>query len=266
MSTSRFRAKTALVTGAASGIGAAIATRLIAEGATVVGIDIAATALDELATVLGPAFVAAAADVTDETAVAAAVGLAADRFGGLDLAFNVAGAARAAAIVDMTEQDWVFTVDLLQKGVFLGTKHAARLIRDSGRGGAIVNVASLAAHIPVFGNGAYATAKAGVEMFGKNAAIELAAFGIRVNTVLPGLVDTPMMARVLSDPPARADFLDRIPLGTAATPEQVAAPCLYLASADASYITGTSLVVDGGWEISNFPNLTGFPRAAPPRS
>ncbi len=93
-------------------------------------------------------------------------------------------------------------------------------------------------------------------MFSKNAAIELAASGIRVNAVLPGLVDTPLVAPVMNYEPARDMFLSRIPMSRAATPDEIAGPCLYLASEDASYITGTSLVVDGGWEVSNYPDLT----------
>jgi len=256
MSAARFAGKTAVVTGAASGIGAAIASRLVAEGANVVGLDVAEPALAALADQLGAAFAPAVTDVTHESQVAAGVEVARQRFGALNLAFNVAGASRVGPITDLDEKDWSFTIDLVQKGVFLSTKHEARLMRDGGRGGAIVNVSSLNAHIPMVGGSPYATGKAGVEMFSKNAALELAPHGIRVNAVLPGLVDTPLVAAVLAYPPALAMFLERIPLGAAGTPEQVAGPCLYLASDDASYITGTSLVVDGGWEITNFPNLT----------
>jgi NAD(P)-dependent dehydrogenase (short-subunit alcohol dehydrogenase family) len=255
MGEARFVGRTAVVTGAASGIGAAIATRLVAEGANVVGFDIAEPALTALADELGGAFVPALADVTDESQVAAGVDVAVQRFGALDLAFNVAGATRIGAITDLDEQDWSFTIDLVQKGVFLCVKHEARRMRDGGRGGAIVNVSSLNAHVPMPGGSPYAAGKAAVEMFSKNAALELAQHRIRVNAVLPGLVDTPPIAPVIGYPPALAMFLDRIPLGAPATPEQVAGPCLYLASDDASYITGTSLVVDGGWEISNYPNL-----------
>lgn len=256
MSENRFAGKTAVVTGAASGIGAAIAARLVAEGANVVGIDLAEDGLAELANSLGSAFVAAVADVTDEAAVAAAIGTSVERFGGLDLAFNVAGAARGGPIVDLAEADWDFTVDLVQKGVFLCTKHEARHMRE--RGGAIVNVSSLNAHVPMFGGSPYVTGKAGVEAFSKNAALELARHGIRVNTVLPGLVDTPLVAGVMGYEPLREQFLAMIPLGKAATPEQVAGPCLYLASDDAEYVTGTSLMVDGGWELSGYPDLSIF--------
>ncbi|WP_241665670.1 SDR family NAD(P)-dependent oxidoreductase [Prescottella subtropica] len=106
------------------------------------------------------------------------------------------------------------------------------------------------------GGSPYATGKAGVEMFGKNAALELAAHRIRVNTVLPGLVDTPLVAGVTGRQPLLDGFLDRIPMGRPATPAEIAAPCLYLASDDAGYITGASLTVDGGWELSNYPDLT----------
>lgn len=255
MSENRFTGNTAVVTGAASGIGAAIAVRLIAEGANVAGIDIAKDALERMTAELGQNFLAAPADVTKESEVAAAIDSAAARFGGVDLAFNVAGASRIGAITDLDEADWDFTVDLVQKGVFLCTKHEAQHIRARGRGGAIVNVASLNAHLPMPGGSPYSTAKAGVEMFSKTAALELAGSGIRVNAVLPGLVDTPLVAPVMGYAPARDLFLERIPLARAATPEQIAGPCLYLASEDAAYITGASLVVDGGWELSNYPNL-----------
>ncbi|HTM83968.1 MAG TPA: SDR family NAD(P)-dependent oxidoreductase [Mycobacterium sp.] len=255
MNEHRFTGKTAVVTGAASGIGYAIAVRLMAEGANVAGIDITEGALTAMAAEFGANFLAAPADVTKEAEVAAAIDSAAARFGGVDLAFNVAGASRVGAITDLDEADWDFTVDLVQKGVFLCTKHEARHIRSRGRG-AIINVASLNAHLPMPYGSPYSTAKAGVEMFSKTAALELAGSGIRVNVVLPGLVDTPLVAPVLGYAPARDLFLERIPLARAATPEQIAGPCLYLASDDAEYITGASLVVDGGWELSNYPNLT----------
>nr|WP_246598414.1 SDR family oxidoreductase [Nocardia tengchongensis] len=92
-------------------------------------------------------------------------------------------------------------------------------------------------------------------MFTKNAALELAQHRIRVNAILPGLVDTPLVAAVMGYEPAKQMFLERIPMGAPATPEQIAAPSLFLASDDASYITGIDMVVDGGWELSNFPNL-----------
>ncbi|WP_127783193.1 SDR family NAD(P)-dependent oxidoreductase [Rhodococcus sp. X156] len=253
----RFQGKNAVVTGAASGIGRAIAARLVAEGATVIGVDVAKDALDAVAGTLGESFSPVVADVTVEADVAEAMAVAVRTHGRLDLAFNVAGAARMGAIVDLDEADWDFTVDLVQKGVFLSTKHEARHMRDCGNGGAIVNVASLNAHVPMPGGSPYNTGKAGVESFSRTAAVELARHGIRVNCVLPGLVDTPLVGVVMGYQPMLDAFTDRIPQRRAGTPEEIAGPCLYLASADAAYVTGAALVVDGGWEQSNYPDLGG---------
>jgi len=252
----RFAGKTAVVTGAASGIGAAVTRRLIAEGANVAGLDISRDHLEALAGELGERFLPVPTDVTDEDAVAAAIAAAVDRYSSVDLAFNVAGASRNARITDLAVEDWDFTVDLVQKAVFLCVKHQARQMIAQGRGGAIVNVASLNAHLPSVTGSPYSTGKAGVEMFSKNAALELAPAGIRVNNVLPGLIDTPLVSVVLDNEPVRQLFMDHIPLNRAGSPDEIAGPCLYLASDDASYITGTSLMVDGGWEISGFADPT----------
>jgi NAD(P)-dependent dehydrogenase (short-subunit alcohol dehydrogenase family) len=172
----------------------------------------------------------------------------------------VAGAGRPAPILDLEADSWDFVVALVQKGVFLSTKHEARAMIAAGAvkeglTGAIVNVASLNAHVPMDLGSSYATAKAGVEMFSRNAALELTPLGIWVNAVLPGLVATPSTEPILGLPQLLADFENRILVGRPATPAEIAAPCLFLASGDARYITGTSLVVDGGWEITNYPYL-----------
>ena len=180
------------------------------------------------------------------------------RLSSLDIAFNVAGALRAGPIVDLDEKDWDFTVDLVLKGVFLSTKHEARHMKNNGVQGAIVNISSLNAHVPLFGGSAYASGKAGVEMFTKNAALELGRNGIRVNAILPGLVATPLTARFIGNEALYQDYIQRIVLGRAASPEEIAAPTLFLASDEARYVTGTSLVVDGGWEITNYPDLSKY--------
>ncbi|MBC3194725.1 SDR family oxidoreductase [Pseudonocardia sp. C8] len=246
----RFDGKVALVTGGASGIGAAIVRRLRAEGARVVLADIADPAPDSDEHV-----VAVRADVTDEAAVGSAVATAVDRFGRLDVAFAVAGAARFGTIADGDTADWCWTVDLVLHGSYLTVRHAARAIRETGDGGAMVLVSSLNAHVPLYGASSYAAAKAGTENLARSAALELAGDQIRVNAVLPGLVATPLTAEFRAHTGLNADFLSRIPQRRAAEPEEIAGPCLYLASDDASYVTGTSLVVDGGWEISNYPDL-----------
>ncbi|MBS0638759.1 MAG: SDR family NAD(P)-dependent oxidoreductase [Acetobacteraceae bacterium] len=247
----RFAGKVAVVTGAASGIGLAISQRLLAEGARVVGLDLKG------APALGPDFVALEGDVTTEAAAETLVATAVDRFGGVHAAFNVAGGSRPGYIVDLAEADWDFTVDLCLKGVFLGMKHQARQMMRQGNG-AIVNIASLNAHVPMHAGSAYVAAKSGVEMLSKNGALEFSEFGIRVNAILPGLVQTPLTRRHFDNPDALAAFVARIPQGRPAQPEEIAAPALYLASDDATYVNGASLLVDGAWAVSGYPDMRPF--------
>lgn len=241
----RFTDKVALVTGSGSGIGRAVVDLLLAEGASVVGADLKPGEESER-------YVPAVTDVTQEQDVEAAVETAIERFGRLDLAFNVAGASKAGTIVDQSEADWDFTVDLVLKGVFLSIKHEAKAMQH---GGAIVNVSSLNAHVPMWFGAAYASGKAGAEMLTKSAALELGGQGIRVNAVLPGLVQTPLTNAMTDNKALMDEFDERIVLARAADPVEIAKPMLFLASDEASYITGTSLVVDGGWEITGYPNL-----------
>ena len=250
-------AKRGLVTGASSGIGREIARLMASCGASVLAVDIDESGLDSLARECGDGLVPMQVDVTAEEEVAAAAHEAVTQFGGLDLAVNVAGAGRPGAILDMNVVDWDFVVALVQKGVFLSTKHEARAMVDAG-GGSIVNISSLNAHVPMEMGSSYTSAKAGVEMFSRNAALELGTKGIRVNAVLPGLVDTPATAPVFASEPLLEDFLARIPLRRAAQPLDVAMPCMFLLSDAARYVTGTSLVVDGGWEITNYPSMSRY--------
>ena len=255
--TRRFEGKVAMVTGAASGIGQAIARRLHAEGASVLGGDQNVEGLEEMQSELDARFFGRAGDVTVEADVALMVEAACEQFGGLDHAFNVAGGNRAGYLLDLEADDWDFTIDLCLKSVFLCIKHQARrLIRR--KSGSIVNIASLNAHVPMHAGAAYATAKAGVEMLTKNAALEFADQGIRVNAVLPGLVETPLTRRHFDNPDALAAFVARIPQGRAAQPEEIAAPALYLASDDASYVNGGTLLVDGAWAVSGYPDMRPF--------
>lgn len=256
-SAGRFEGKVAVVTGAASGIGRAIARRLCAEGASVIGGDINIDGLTQMRDELGEAFLGRAGDVTAEADVALMVEAAHEHFGGLDHAFNVAGGNRAGYLLDLEAEDWDFTVDLCLKSVFLCVKHQARrMVRQ--KAGSIVNIASVNAHVPMHAGAAYATAKAGVEMLTKNAALEFADLGLRVNAVLPGLVETPLTRRHFDNPDALATFIERIPQGRPAQPEEIAAPTLYLASDDASYVNGSSLLVDGAWAVSGYPDMRPF--------
>ncbi len=251
----RHAGRVAVVTGAASGIGAAIARRFVAEGGRVAGGDINAAALDTIAGELGDAFIAVPGDVTKEDDVAALVQAAVDRHGALHAGFNVAGASRPALLVDMSEEDWDFTVDLCLKGVFFGVKHEGRQLIAQGGGGAIVNVASLNSRVPMFFGAAYSSAKAGVVMLGQSAALELAEHRIRVSTVSPGLTETPLVQPLMSVSAVNDAYMARIPMRRAATPDDIAAAALFLSSDDAAYVTGVNLFVDGGWEQSAYPDL-----------
>ena len=251
----RYAGKTAVVTGGASGIGRAITTRLVAEGARVVAGDINETGLAALQADLGDGVRTVAGDVTNEADVEALVRTCVDAFGGVDVAFNVAGASRPAPIIELTEEDWDFTVDLCLKGVFFGVKHEARAMIAGGRQGAIVNIASLNSRVPMFFGAAYCSAKAGVVALGQTAALELAEHGIRCTTVSPGLTATPLTTGLTDVATANAAFMERIPLQRAATPDDIAAAALFLASPDGAYVSGVNLFVDGAWEQTAYPDL-----------
>lgn len=251
----RFTERVAVVTGAASGIGLAIARRFVAEGGVVVAGDVQQDLLDRLVAEHDGFVVGRRTDVTVESEVEALVGLAVERFGAVHAMFNVAGASRGALLTDLSEADWDFTVDLCLKGVFFGIKHAGRRMLAAGTHGAIVNIASLNSRVPMFFGGAYAAAKAGVVSLGQTAALELGEHGIRVSTVSPGLTDTPLVSGFTGVPGVRDAFMRQIPLKRPATPEDIAAAALFLASDDASYITGSNLFVDGGWEQTAYPDL-----------
>jgi len=253
--TERFDQQAAVVTGAASGIGLAIARRFVAEGGRVAAGDIDQAGLEALQAELGDRVATVRGDVTSEADVEALVATCADRFGAVDVGFNVAGASRPALIVDLTEDDWDFTVDLCLKGVFFGIKHQARRMIEAGAGGSIVNIASLNSRVPMFFGSAYAAAKAGVVSLGQSAALELGEHGIRVATVSPGLTDTPLVSGLTGIPRVNEAFMDRIPLRRPARPEDIAAAALFLASADGAYISGANLFVDGGWEQTAYPDL-----------
>jgi NAD(P)-dependent dehydrogenase (short-subunit alcohol dehydrogenase family) len=258
MAERRFEGKVGVVTGGASGIGLAITRRLAAEGASVVVGDINEASLATAQREFGNAIACAKLDVRIETDVEAMTAVAMQRFGGLDVAFNAAGLGAFGEVIELSEADWDLVVDICLKGVFLSVKHEARAMIAHGHGGAIVNVASLNSHVPMYGGVAYCCAKAGVEMLSRNAALELASKRIRINTISPGLTDTPLTAAMHNIAGIEGAYMDRIPMRRWGTPDDMAAAALFLASDDAAYITGSNLFVDGGWETTGYPNLQPF--------
>lgn len=250
-----FQNKIALVTGAASGIGYAISKMLVENGAVVVGFDLNQDLLRQREDEFKGQFFGANVDVSSEESVKSGIDLVVQKFKSLDYAFNVAGAARLSKIIDLKVEDWDFTVDICLRGMFICMKHEAKIMDT---GGAIVNITSLNSHVPLYGGSAYASAKAGAEMLTKNAALEFMELGIRVNAILPGLVETPINKDLRENEQLYSAYMDRIPMKKAAQPEDIAKSSLFLASDDAKYITGASLLVDGGWAITGYPEMKDY--------
>jgi NAD(P)-dependent dehydrogenase (short-subunit alcohol dehydrogenase family) len=244
----RFEGKTAIVTGGASGIGAAIARLLASEGARVVVADIAPAGeavADELrGQGLDAIFVHA--DVREAGDAEALVRATLDRHGRLDVLHNAAGVLVIGDVVSLPEADWDRCIDTNLKGTFLVSKHAVPAIAASG-GGAIVNVASVAGKGGARGYTAYGASKAGVLLLTQCMALDLAERKIRVNAVCPGPTATPMVLGLTNDPAgARARWAEELPAGRLGEPEDTARVAAYLASDEASFVTGAAWVVDGG--------------------
>jgi NAD(P)-dependent dehydrogenase (short-subunit alcohol dehydrogenase family) len=240
----------ALVTGAARGIGLATARRLLADGARVALVDVDAGPLETAAAALaGGDVLALTADVRDEEAVRGAVEAAVARWGGLDVVVPNAAVqltGRDAPAADLELGTWRETLDVNLTGAFLTAKHGVRALLASG-GGAIVCTASPAGLYGIArGMDAYSASKAGLYGLVRVMAIDYATQGVRVNGVLPGITETPMNAWWMDDAEARAAVVGRIPLGRPGTADEVAAVISFLASAEASYVTGAVWSVDGG--------------------
>ena len=234
---SRFEGRVALVTGAASGIGAATARLLEGEGATVVGADLAGDGADVLAT-----------DVTDPASVAEAVATVVERHGRLDVVVNCAGIMRFARIEELTVDDWQRHLAVNLTGPFLVSQAAVPHLVETK--GSIVSVASIAGVKGQAYTSAYCASKGGVVLFTKSLALELASRGVRVNCVCPGGVETPLIMGAIESMPADAERklmarLDSVLPGLV-HPDEVAEAIAYLASDAARMITGTTLLLDGG--------------------
>lgn len=243
-STPRLSGKSAFVTGAGSGIGRATARRLLDDGARVALTDLNDDAVAAVTADYDPAqALALTCDVTSTESVNAAVGAAVEKFGSLDILVNVAGGAKPHPSMDqISDEHWESELDLNLTGVMRCIRAAIPVLRD---GGAIVTVSSVNG-LAAFGNEPYSSAKAALSGFTKNLAVELAPRGIRTNVVAPGTVRTP----VWDGQPGKPDSLvPLIPLGRVGEPEDIAAAVAFLASDDATWITGVTLPVDGGMMV-----------------
>lgn len=252
MTRTRFTDRTALVTGAGSGIGRAVALALAAEGAQVVVAGRRQEPLDETVALIeqaGGKALAVTADVSRAADIQAVVDAAVDPFGSLDVAVNNAGVFRGGQpLADLPEADWREQLDINITGVFLALQAEIRQMRTQASGGAIVNIASLfGVHARHPGAAAYAATKAAVSVLTRGAALDHIGDGIRINAVSPGAVETPMSLRPGEDDADRAERAKAtLPLGRISTTAEIAAAVLYLASDDASSVVGTDLVVDSG--------------------
>jgi NAD(P)-dependent dehydrogenase (short-subunit alcohol dehydrogenase family) len=229
----RFGGKIALVSGAASGIGKAVVERLTSEGASVVGVDVS-TGSDIVA-----------CDVRDPEACAAAVATTLERHGQLDVLANVAGVGGSFISAQMPVDEWRRIIDINLTGTFLLTQAALPALLESK--GAVVNLASVSGLRATPYNAAYCASKGGVVMLTKSLAVELAKTGVRVNAVCPAGVETPLIAKFGMPEGGDDTLLARLsnPMGRLLQPAEVAAAVAYLASSDASGITGTTLAIDG---------------------
>ena len=246
----RFANKIVIVTGAGTGIGAATAVRFSEEGATVVLVGRTQTTLAAVAAKLcTDRTVVCVADVGVETEIVAVVDDTVARFGRLDVLINNAAVFIPGAAGDVSTADWRTVMAVNLDGVFFAIRAALpHLITVKG---CIVNVSSASGRAADWNAAAYDTAKGAINNFTRSLALDYGSKGVRVNSVCPSLTDTPMAAGVKSSDVLTAKFYERIPMGRAAQPEEIASVIAFLASNDASFVSGVNLPVDGGLSASN---------------
>ncbi|MBM3926206.1 MAG: glucose 1-dehydrogenase [SAR202 cluster bacterium] len=246
----RLKNKVALITGGARGMGASESLLFAKEGAKVAVADIRDQEGEAIVTQIkkagGDAFYLHL-EVADEAAWEKAIAETVRRYGKLDILVNNAGITATHGVVDTTSEEWDRVLDVNAKGVFLGCKHAIPIMKKNG-GGSIINISSQMGIVGSdTGSPAYNASKGAVTIFTKSAALRHIRDGIRINSVHPGPIDTPMLREGYVDPKLRDRVLTLTPMGRRGRPEEVAQGVLFLASDEASYIVGASLVIDGGY-------------------
>src|SRR3989344_3162488 len=245
--------KIALVTGARQGMGKSHAIALAKQGAKVVITDInqadCQKVVDEIKD-FGGEGIALKLDVSNKSEVDLVVAEIVKKFGQLNILVNNAGIAQFKPFLELSEEDWDKTIDINLKGEFLCAQAAAKLMKGQKEGGVIINIASVAMGQQGIGMpniAHYCASKGGVAAMTEALAAELAPFNIRVNAIAPGMIETPMIEAVKSDPKTLETILQRVPLKRAGRPEEVSELVAFLASDSSSYMTGAVVVIDGGW-------------------
>lgn len=247
----RLKDKVALVTGAGSGIGEAIAVRFAAEGAKVVvnyhrgGKHPGEGIVQKIARQKGAA-VAIAAEVNQRAEVESMVEECVKKFGRLDIAVCNAGVEIKKPFLDVTDDEWNKVISVNLYGSFLVSQIAARQIVKQGQGGKLIFISSVHEDIPFAGYAAYCASKGALRMMMRNLALELAGHKINCNNIAPGAISTPINQAVLDDPEAMKNALSEIPLGRFGKPDEVASVAVFLASDEADYVTGSTYYIDGG--------------------
>lgn len=246
----RLENRVAVVTGASSGIGEAIALAFAGEGAAItvdyVGRPGAARSVVGRIEEAGGRGLAVEADVSKPEDVKRLIRRTVEEFGRLDIMVNNAGVERKMPFLETPFEVWSEMIAVNLTGPWLGCQEAARQMAEQGEGGRIINISSVHEDLPMPTNSPYCAAKGGVRMMMRTIALELAPHGITVNNIAPGAIETPMDAPLEEHPDQMRELLSEIPLGRMGKPEEVAELALYLASDAASYITGSTLFIDGG--------------------
>jgi glucose 1-dehydrogenase len=246
----RLKDKVAIVTGGDTGIGKAICIALASEGASVVvdyhGDEAPASELVNRLTAMGGTACAVGADVSNPQEVEKLTQAAVERYGALDIMVNNAGIEQKHPFLQMPFDVYQRVIAVNLTGVWLCSQSAARKMVEQKRGGRIINISSIHEDVTMPTNAPYCAAKGAIRMLARTLAVELASYGITVNNVCPGAIDTPMDAPLKRDPPEYHALLSEIPSKRMGKPEEVAAMCVYLASDEAAYVTGASLFIDGG--------------------
>lgn len=248
--------KYAIVTGAAAGIGEASARLFAEEGATVVAVDRNSKALDCLANSIRNERLqchAVSGDVSLQKECKRVVQWTVDKFGHLDVLFNNAGVVHQGSLLESTEEDWDEAININAKSMFWMCRHALPIMRKQSAGGSIINMASVAGLSGVVDRAVYSVSKAAVVGLTLSLAADYVQDGIRVNCICPATVDTPSLRERINSAPdpkkAEDDFLGRQPMGRLGRPMEIAALAVYLASEGSGYMTGQTLVIDGGMKL-----------------